>query len=179
MRDGRLARGEARRAALVAATLAVVERSGVTGVSHRSVALEAGVPASSVVYYFPSVDALLTAALTTSADEVRQAVRALPPTAAAIAGFLVSALTEHRSRTLAGYELYLQAARNPTLRPAARQWLTALLAAFGDTTRVRALLAGVDGLLLQGLIADTPPRYADVLQVVSLLMPEHPEKSSQ
>ena len=75
--DGRRVRGERRRSAIIAATLAVVERDGVAGVSHRAVAREAGVPASSALYYFATLDDLLVAALTAAAEEYARQFDAL------------------------------------------------------------------------------------------------------
>ncbi|HEX8867241.1 MAG TPA: TetR family transcriptional regulator, partial [Lentzea sp.] len=49
--DGRKARGEKKRRAIVEATLRVIEREGISGVTHRSVAREAGVPTTAPTYY--------------------------------------------------------------------------------------------------------------------------------
>ncbi|MFD1145829.1 TetR/AcrR family transcriptional regulator [Saccharothrix hoggarensis] len=172
MTDGRRVRGERRRRAILEATLRVVERDGVAGVSHRSVAREAGVPTTSTTYYFATLDDLLIATLTWSADQMASSFRKVPPTQAAVARFLADAVGAHRGRTLAEYELYLLAARRPELRPAARRWLELITEAVGpwDPVALRALLAGVDGLLIQGLIAEFPPMAQDFEPVVSLLM---------
>ncbi|MGM1058818.1 TetR/AcrR family transcriptional regulator [Saccharothrix sp. Mg75] len=175
--DGRRARGDRRRRALLEATLRVVERDGVAGVSHRSVAREAGVPATSATYYYATLDDLLVATLTWSAEEMAASFRALAPTPAAVAGFLADAVGPHRGRTMAEYELYLLAARRPELRAAARRWLDLVAEAVGPSigaagpVAVRALLAGLDGLLIQGLIAEIPPMAHEFEPVVSLLMP--------
>ncbi|MFD7658844.1 TetR/AcrR family transcriptional regulator [Actinosynnema sp. NPDC059797] len=165
-------RGEQRRRAILEATLRVVARDGVAGVSHRSVAREAGVPPSSATYYYATLDDLLIAALTWSADELAVGFRDVAPRPAAVAGFVADAVGAHRARTLAGYELYLLAARRPELRPAARRWFEVLGDVVGprDPVALRAMLAGLDGLLIQGLIADFPPMADDLEPVVSLLM---------
>ncbi|GAA4414574.1 TetR family transcriptional regulator [Actinokineospora soli] len=178
--DGRRLRGERRRAELIEATLRVIEREGVSGVSHRSVAAEAGVPTTSTTYHFASLDDLLVATLTASADNMAADIRdsiessrikgASP--AAAVAHTLAEAVVPRRGRTMAEYELYLLAARRPALRPAARRWLDVLtsLARNPDEVGFRAFLAGVDGLLLQGLIDDEPPTAAELLPVVEALL---------
>ncbi|MBY8850757.1 TetR family transcriptional regulator [Saccharothrix longispora] len=173
MVDGRRVRGERRRRALLEAALRVVERDGVAGVGHRSVAREAGVPATSATYYYATLDDLLIATLTWSAEEMASSFRSLPPTPAAFARFLADAVGPHRGRTMAEYELYLLAARRPELRPAARRWLDLVAEAVGpgEPVALRALLAGLDGLLIQGLIADVPPVAREFEPVVSLLMP--------
>ena len=56
--DGRKARGEKRREEIIAAALRVIEREGVAGVTHRTVATEAGVPTTSTTYHFTSLDDL-------------------------------------------------------------------------------------------------------------------------
>jgi hypothetical protein len=73
---------------------------------------------------------------------------------------------------MAEYELYLFAARRPALRPAARLWLDVLtsLVQHDDEVAFRAFLAGMDGLLMQGLIDDEPPTVAELQPVVAYLM---------
>ncbi|MEU4801641.1 TetR family transcriptional regulator [Actinosynnema sp. NPDC023587] len=171
--DGRRARGERRRRELLAATLRVIERDGVSGVSHRSVAREADVPVSSSTYYYATLDDLLIATLTWSAREMALGFGAVKPTPGSVARFLAEAVGPNRGRTLAEYELYLLAARRPELRPAARRWITLLSSVFG-TMQPAAFLgfaAALDGLLIQGLIADFPPTAEQMEPVVSLLMP--------
>ncbi|WP_447004843.1 TetR/AcrR family transcriptional regulator [Saccharothrix isguenensis] len=170
--DGRRARGDRRRQALLEATLRVVERDGVAGVSHRSVAREADVPTTSTTYYYATLDDLLIATLTWSADQMASSFRNMPLTPSEVARFIADAAGEHRGRTLAEYELYLLAARRPELRPAARRWISLMAEVAGpwDPVALRALLAGLDGLLIQALIADFPPMAHDLEPVVSLLM---------
>nr|WP_042183763.1 TetR family transcriptional regulator [Kibdelosporangium sp. MJ126-NF4] len=178
--DGRKARGDRRRQELVEATLRVIERDGVAGVTHRTVAKEAGVPTASTTYHFASLEDLLTATLTWCADGFTTAVRDLVERARIrgsqgareVAEMIVEALGPQRGRTMAEYELYLFAARRPALRPAARLWLDVLtsLVQHDDEVAFRAFLAGMDGLLMQGLIDDEPPTVADLEPVVSYLM---------
>jgi DNA-binding transcriptional regulator YbjK len=180
--DGRRARGERRRQAILEATLRVIERDGVAGVSHRSVAREAGVPTTSTTYYFASLDDLLIATLTWSADLLAKdstdlAISVIDSPGAGVGELtrrLVDLVGVHRGRTMAEYELYLLAARRPELRPAARRWIDLIVEAmrpyFPDAVAVRAFLAAVDGLLIQGLIADEPPSVADLEPVVSYLV---------
>ncbi|WP_083792889.1 TetR/AcrR family transcriptional regulator [Kribbella flavida] len=66
MTDGRKLKGERRRQELIEATLRVVARDGVSGVSHRTVAREAGRPATAAAYYFSGIDGLLLQALLTN-----------------------------------------------------------------------------------------------------------------
>ena len=64
------ARGHQRRAEVVAATVEVIERQGIEGVTHRSVAAAAGVPLSTTSYFFDSLDHLIGEAVTKIAEDV-------------------------------------------------------------------------------------------------------------
>ncbi|WP_231644904.1 MULTISPECIES: TetR/AcrR family transcriptional regulator [Sciscionella] len=178
--DGRKVRGEKRRAEIIEATLRVIERDGVAGVTHRTVASEAGIPTASTTYHFATLDELLIATLLTGAkdmatevywmiDHVRSHGRRA---AAEIAALIAHALGPQRGRTMAEYELYLLAARRPSLRPAARRWLDVLtsMVRHDDEVAFRVFLAAIDGLLIQGLIDDESPRAADLEPVIAALL---------
>ncbi|MGW6935318.1 TetR/AcrR family transcriptional regulator [Lentzea sp. NPDC054927] len=173
--DGRKARGEKKRHAIVEATLRVIERDGITGVTHRSVAREAGVPTTAPTYYFATLDDLLIATLLWAADEsceemLQTVARGGSPRE--IAAMLAKAVNENRARTLAEYELYLLAGRRPELRPAARRWLDQAMEIVrpADPIAFRAFLAAIDGLLIQGLIADVAPNEDELEPIVSFLI---------
>lgn len=153
-------RGERRRAELIAATLRVVEADGVAGATHRAVAREAGAPASSAVYHFATLDDLLVAALTSVTDTYVEQLHALAlqhsdvPTA--LAEFVADGAAADRCRALAEYELTLLAVRRPALRPVVRRYLSAVTEAVAcctdDPVTIRAAVAAIDGLFLQGLL---------------------------
>jgi DNA-binding transcriptional regulator YbjK len=178
--DGRRARGQRRRAEVIEATLRVIERDGVAGVTHRTVAREASLPTTSSTYYFAGLDDLLVAALTAAGDAmVAETTARLGKVSRAhaadeFAALLAEYLGPRRGRALAEYELYLFAARRPELRPAARRWLDSLAGLLrprlGDEIRVRAFLAALDGLLIQGLIAAEPPTEAELRPLVRQLL---------
>lgn len=190
--DGRKARGDKRRGEIIDATLRVIEREGVAGVTHRTVAREAGVPTTSTTYHFDSLDDLLIATLISCAREMatevywmidraraREGLRRSaghstsgPGAAEEVAGLLADALGPRRGRTMAEYELYLLAARRPALRPAARRWLDVLtsMVRHDDEVAFRVFLAGIDGLLIQGLIDDEPPSAEELRPVVDYLL---------
>ncbi|SDH84091.1 DNA-binding transcriptional regulator YbjK [Actinokineospora alba] len=173
--DGRRVKGERRKQELIEATLRVVAREGVAGVSHRTVAREADLPATAAAYHFHGIDDLLAAALTRSMDDDAARMRRF----AADTGGGADGLRELAERMaevvaepdhlLAEYELYLLAAREPKLRPATHRWMDAV-AEFArrytdDSVRIQILVGVVDGLLLQGLLHDRPPT-ADQLEAV-------------
>ncbi|MGJ7907850.1 TetR/AcrR family transcriptional regulator [Actinopolyspora sp. H202] len=183
--DGRRAKGERRRREIIDATLRVIERDGIAGVSHRNIAREAGVPPASVVYYFESIDGVLIATLLESCETMIAELRELTEKVVddpegwvtATAEMLSRMVREQRGRTLAEYELYLLAARRPALRPAARRWIEVATGYVHDTgTRntgaVRALPAAIDGLLMQALIAEEPPGPEEFRPALAHLVPE-------
>lgn len=181
--DGRRAKGERRRRAILDATLRVVERDGIAGTSHRAIAREAGVPAASISYYFTGIDELLVATLLESVDLLVADIGRMRARTPADAGAWARTIAENlallvdgrRARTIAEYELYLLAARRPALRPAARRWIEV---AAGQVDQgldvppevVTAFFAAVDGLLMQALIADEPPGAADFEPVLRFLL---------
>lgn len=173
--DGRRARGERRREEIIAATLRVVERDGVAGVTHRAVAREADVPASSAVYYFKTMDDLLVAALTAASDTyIGQLADLRGSRGEAVSGLarvIASAGGEGRSRALAERELNLLAARRPALRPVARRWRDAVSEVArgqgADDLTARQFAATADGLCARILLGDedlTEARIAETLR---------------
>lgn len=143
--------------------------------THRSVAREAGVPTTAPTYYFATLDDLLIATLLWVADELCDDMLQIVVsggTAREIATSMAKAVNENRGRTLAEYELYLLAGRRPELKPAARRWLDLAVEAARprDPIAFRAFLAAVDGLLIQGLLADVAPNEDELEPIVSFLI---------
>lgn len=140
------------------------------GLTHRGVDEMAGVAPGSTSYYARTRAALLELALArlTELDEADVAVMPQLPdidgTAAladVVAHFLVGALGAGRTRTLARYELALEATRRPQLRARydragrlIREQAPRLLAAAGSTdpTRhARVLASWCDGVLFDSI----------------------------
>lgn len=174
--DGRRARGERRRAELIAATLRVVERDGAAGVTHRTVAKEAGTTTSLATYYFATLDDLLVAALTEVTRHYEHTLRTildsehdqLDGLAELIAG---SAAEPGRCRAVAERELSTLAARRPALRGLAHGWRS-LVAEIGrlhttDPTAIAALVATADGLCASVLLAEAAPDVDQLRAVLS------------
>ena len=165
-------RGPVRRQALVDATVRVLGAEGPHGVSHRSVAREAGLPLAATTYYFSSKDELLQEALRVAAEheiarlqeraaELGSAFSSSNALGRALASVLADQVRRERGSLLVKFDVYLQAARRPPLRPAARHWIEAFtgladgaLAAAGVARPREAaelLVAGADGLLIHHL----------------------------
>jgi DNA-binding transcriptional regulator YbjK len=161
--DGRLARGAQTRRRLLDATVLLIAAEGTAAVTHRAVAARAGVSKSVATYHYPAVDDLLVAALEDCADAYARGLAAELPadcTVSELSAFLARYHNDHWARSQAGYELYLFAARRPTLRPAALRWLEVLSSLARRYTRspeaVTAFAAVVDGLSLQALLLGEP-----------------------
>ncbi|CAM00788.1 TetR family transcriptional regulator [Saccharopolyspora erythraea NRRL 2338] len=168
--DGRRARGQRRRAELIAATLAVVERDGVAGVTHRAVAREAGCPASSAVYYFATLDELLVAALSAAAEDYARQLREIVDSGAdgidGIARLIADAGGPGRTRAVAERELTLLAARRPALRPIARHWREKVADAAAEHTddarTIRTVVDVADGICARVLVGTEPVTFEEI-----------------
>lgn len=164
MTDGRKLRGQRRRAQIIEATLAVVRRDGAAGVTHRTVAKEAGITTSLTLYYFATLDDLLVAALTSVTDEytrrIRELIDADADPVSGLAELIAESAGSGRERALAERELSTLAARRPALRPTARRWRenVAELARTQTSSReaVDAFVALSDGLCAAILLDDDP-----------------------
>jgi DNA-binding transcriptional regulator YbjK len=141
----------------------LIARDGPAAVTHRAVAAEANLTKSVATYHFATLDDLLTAALVESTDSyARQAAADLPAdcSLSELAQHMVAFANDHREEVLASYELFLHAARRPTLRAAAlrwTEWTTGLARRYtDDPVAVDAFVAALDGLGLHALLADEP-----------------------
>lgn len=160
----------------------VIEREGASGVTHRTVAREAELPATASTYYFDSIDALLTAALTSSMNEDADWIDALIDAPGDGTdkrrglALQMAAILSTPGRLTAQFELCLLASRRPELRGPTRRW-TATLCAFAelftdDPLRVRVFANAYDGLLLQALLADEPPTVDGFEAMLRQLLPD-------
>lgn len=173
--DGRRARGEKRRAEIIAATLAVVTRDGAAGVTHRTVAQEAGITTSLSTYYFATLDDLLVAALTSVADvytdRIRQIIDGRGDKLRGLAELIVESAGPGRERAVAERELSTLAARRSALAPVARHWrdnVSELAAGLTDDPEaIAALVAASDGLCTAILIDSIPAETGYVHRVLS------------
>jgi DNA-binding transcriptional regulator YbjK len=170
--DGRRLRGEERRRRLIRAALAVLERDGLAGFTHRAVAAEAGVALASATYHFRGIDDLALSAILEATEAFTESIRVRSgvPDLSGYAGALAEELASHRGRVVAGYELYLLAARRPALREAATAWLragTEPLLVGVDPLRQRAFLAAVDAVCLEALLADAPPSASEIEKLLA------------
>ncbi|NLT06270.1 MAG: TetR family transcriptional regulator [Solirubrobacterales bacterium] len=170
-------RGAARRRALRAAVVRLIGQGGIAAVDHRAVAAEAGVPLGSTTYYFASKAEMIASALASAADGEAERLRARRDSGALevapedvparLADVFLHAWEMDRTTQIAQFELYLEAARNPELRPAAERWDSAyrdLIAAaleragVADAARRAPIVsASLVGLLLDHVAGNSSP----------------------
>jgi DNA-binding transcriptional regulator YbjK len=178
--DGRVryARGAERRSALVSAAADVLLEQGFAALSHRAVAVRAGLPLASTTYYFASVEELRDEALHCVAElwlaRGRAALDALPErldrASAAEAVVAVLGADAPHEQQLVLYERYLEAGRHERLRPLVVSWnarlgelvrelllRAALPAGEGE---VDLVLAVTDGAAVTALAEGAPPADA-------------------
>jgi DNA-binding transcriptional regulator YbjK len=170
-------RGAARREAILRAAIAVIGEQGPDALTHRAVAEEAGVPLSATTYYFDSKEELFREAVALAArEEVERledlvlalAPRALTPAdwAREVAALLAADVEADPAQGVAFYELVLEAARTPSLRPEVARWEEAHLrlaevglraAGSADPeTDARLVVAALSGLVLGQLVTPQP-----------------------
>ncbi len=161
-----------RRRAIIDAALRIIASRGLPAVTHRTVAREAGVPLAATTYYFASKDEILSEALESLAAvevdrlealtaNVVAATQSRAELAAALGEALIPEPADAERTWLAQFEIYVEAARNPALRPAVIRWREAFvelaasaLRAIGapdPERRAPIAVAAINGILLDRL----------------------------
>lgn len=163
-----------RRQRIADATIAVLAERGGRGLTHRAVDETAGLPAGSTSYYLRSRADLLSAAVARLAEldaaALERAAAEEDPSLYLAAVVSHSLHGDGRQRTLARYELVLEAGRRPELHSTLAAGtdlltghLTRLLrsdATPGAEVRARDVLAFLDGLILANVTRPAPERQS-------------------
>lgn len=150
------------REALLRATVHVVAREGLRGLTYRAVAEEAGVANTLVAHHFGTRDALLQAALEWAAAQ-SIGVSLLEPATGQLddlAAGLADLVREDADMQAFQFELALEARRRPELLPAVREMYSSYIAATRrelmrlgldepSDDLARAVFALLDGIVLQ------------------------------
>ncbi|MGW2633656.1 TetR/AcrR family transcriptional regulator [Streptomyces chattanoogensis] len=156
-----------RRQRIIDAAIAVVGERGIAGLSHRAVAAAAEVPLGSTTYHFATLDDLLVTALRQANRECLadfacwvDGLDPAVPLADQVAELVGQTLAGDRSRVELEYELYLAALRREAVRPIAAECLNEMVrllgGRIGDEQTARAVVAFIDGLMLQHLLTGQP-----------------------
>lgn len=154
------------RDAIVEATVAIVAREGVSAVTHRRVASEAGVSLSSTTWHYATKADILEAALHAAADHEVARIAAIADRlgefdvgawADALADWLLEQLGPEREATVALYRLQAELLGSPGALAVHRQWGSGLRAlgdrvlGSGGELDVRLVIAALDGLRMTAL----------------------------
>lgn len=182
-------RSRARRDALLRAAVALIAEGGVRSVTHRAVAARAEVPLAATTYYFESIQQLTEEALRRHVSERMSELTKLAEAAAngsrtaeqIARRFVKALLARDRDSAIAQFEVFLEAARNPALRPSVTEALDGferlarvILAALGarrPNQAAGAFVALINGFLLNGLARPRPAQAdaADLLEAMRAL----------
>lgn len=134
---------------LLDAALEILGRAGAGSLTVRATEHAAGLPHGSVRHHFGDRHGMIAALFDHLAD------RESTPLDGGVSGALEHWLGPGRTLTLARYELFLMAARDATLRAPlvrARDSFVDVAAKQFGTTAAPAIVAGLDGLVLDALV---------------------------
>jgi DNA-binding transcriptional regulator YbjK len=185
--DGRRARGEASRQAILDATVRVIAASGLTSVTHRAVAAEAGVSTASTTYHFATLDDLLQATLASlSATGVARLAAAAELTqsgtitlADAATTFLIEELGSNREAFIANLELQFASMRRPAWSAVMTNTYDAFVGVIqhyvGDEQSARAIFSAAFGFAVHHVIQGSHPTDATCRRFVDDLVAHYDE----
>jgi DNA-binding transcriptional regulator YbjK len=139
-----------RRTEIVDTAIDILADAGVGGLTHRQIDERAGLPAGTTSNYFRTRLALLEATAARTAElhwqhvEALQTVIGVPMSRDSVVAMLARMISDpdgqHRRRTLARFELFLEGTRRPELQP----FINKLHAAAIESARVVLHAAGID-----------------------------------
>ncbi|MDQ2727887.1 MAG: TetR family transcriptional regulator [Actinomycetota bacterium] len=159
------------------AALELLGREGAARLTVRAAEDAAGLPHGSIRHHFGDRAAMVAALFGHLA--VREGVEVDEPPAASLEQWLGAG----RILTLARYELFLMAARDPTLRPPlieARERFVAIAAERFGPIAAPAIVAALDGVVLDSLVrgAVDPDRLRDAVTYITGSATSKDERSS-
>ncbi|WP_042399093.1 TetR/AcrR family transcriptional regulator [Streptacidiphilus carbonis] len=179
-------RGRVRRQLLLDGAVKVISEQGIGGVTHRSVAAAAGVPASSATYFFDSLDHLIAEAVRSAMDQELERLNGLNEIVSASdapADRIVDQFIEHLrtapdQHTVAQFEMYLFASRRPELQRQVAEIIDATKAVAAGALRLRgitdssaavALVALIDGFALHRVAVPSPEQLSSLHRALRAL----------
>ncbi|WP_204527170.1 TetR/AcrR family transcriptional regulator [Citrobacter cronae] len=165
-----------RREKIVQATLAAVIAYGVHGVTHRKIAMIAGVPLGSMTYYFSGIDELLMEAFGRFTDTMSQQYQAFFADVAdaqaachAITEMIYSSQVTTPDNMELMYQLYAFVSRKPTLKMVMQNWMLRsqqTLEQWFEPVTARALDAFLEGMTLHFVTDKKPLSREEILVMV-------------
>jgi AcrR family transcriptional regulator len=175
--DGRRQRGDASRRAILDAASRVIVDDGVGAITHRAVAVAAGVSLARVSYHFPTIDDLLVAATTEYLDAFDQRLLASAVVAAgdtdsmveACTGFLLDLVTVRSAEFLSMVEVRLALHRRGG--PLDQVGVVGVIRSFGaDETTAQAIVAALFGFAVLAATSPEPVVRDQVRGYVALVL---------
>lgn len=171
-----------RRERIIAATLDLIAREGVAGVSHRKVAAAADVPLGSMTYHFDGMEQLLREAFTVFAvsvsDQIEQRMSAAIDRESAVEAIVANIdqdiFSDQRALVLT-HELYTLAARDAGYRALTTDWMSRSRAALErhfDPVTARLLDALVEGLTIHRALDLDPELRVSTRDAVARIVGE-------
>ncbi|MEV8569603.1 TetR family transcriptional regulator [Streptomyces sp. NPDC051322] len=161
-RDRTQRRGDERKALIARAALAVIERHGVSGLTHRRVATEAGVSLGTTTYHFATLDDILESAfgvaMSEDMDGLTQWFESLPAGCdlpEELTQLVLRKTSQEKGNVYVNFELVLAAAQRPSLHVKAHAWATFLARLFEryvSDEAAEAVAVVYDGTLLRQTI---------------------------
>ncbi len=168
---------------ILRATLRLIGKGGIGGVTNRRVAAAARVSLGSLTYHFPNQAELLRETLSRYVDreisqiaEIASGLAGITPEQAVVEVDRVIAALPHGPEEVATLELHLHASRDPVVREAAVRSVeaydrlaTAVLTALGipgAREKAPAVIALLHGLAVRRLATGEPSGVADALRVL-------------
>lgn len=164
-----------RRERIVAATMELLQASGVGAVTARAVANHSGVPVGSVSYHFDSVRSLLLEAgrrmvrLREASLEAWQENVTTENVVQRLAELIHHHLTDGRPLTVVAYELYILGLRDEEFRAISASVIGIVrdrLLPYCTPARATQLAAVADGFQLECLFDETPPGVDAIAEVL-------------
>ncbi|MEU4239722.1 TetR family transcriptional regulator [Actinoplanes sp. NPDC026619] len=158
----------------------MIAEVGIGRTSHRLVAARADLPLGATTYYFPTLDALIAAALQKAAEDQEADLRRWADrleNAPDLAEALVELVDEYmsdRRRAQIEFELCVAAARDEALQPLGRDWLQGLhelLAPHVGDQPAHDISAFLDGVMLHMLTANRPLNAPALKAAIERLAP--------
>ncbi|EGT4372096.1 TetR/AcrR family transcriptional regulator [Cronobacter malonaticus] len=171
-----------RRERILEATLACIATHGFHHITHRKIALEAGVPLGSVTYYFTTLEALLAEAFTRFAESMSRQYQALMAQAQsreeaceALTALICGAQVTTPENMELMYQLYAYASRQPQLKIIMQDWMRRsqqTLETWFDPATARALDAFVEGMTLHYVVDREPLNRETIRMMVGRIVGE-------
>jgi DNA-binding transcriptional regulator YbjK len=180
--DGRRVRGAASRQAILDATARVIAAGGLSAVTHRAVAAEAGVSTALTTYHFATLDALLQATMLSLSAAGIARLAALAELAKsgtltladAAAAFLLEELGPNRHIFAANLELQFAAVRRSawsTVMANTNEAFVALIQHYvADEQAARAIFSAAFGFAVLHLVEGSKPSDATCRSFVADLL---------